>query len=85
MKMYYGHLLHMISLILEFINDEIESIDVQATKILNNNIEDTTLTLLNFKNNIKTHIFVSWIHPFKEQRFVIVEAMALWFFQILKK
>ncbi len=63
---------HDISLILEFINDEIKSIDVQATKILNNNIEDTTLTLLNFKNNVKTHIFVSWIHPFKEQRFVIV-------------
>jgi UDP-2-acetamido-3-amino-2,3-dideoxy-glucuronate N-acetyltransferase len=63
---------HDISLILEFINDEIESIDVQATKILNNNIEDTTLTLLNFKKNIKAHIFVSWIHPFKEQRFVIV-------------
>ena len=59
--MYCGHLLPMTSLILEFINDEILSIDVQATKILNDHIEDTTLTLLNFKNNIKTHIFVSWI------------------------
>jgi len=63
---------HDISLILEFVNKEILSIDVQATKILNDHIEDTTLTLINFKNNIQAHIFVSWIHPFKEQRFVVV-------------
>ena len=35
-------------------------------------IEDTTLSLIDFKNGQKAHVFVSWIHPFKEQRFVIV-------------
>ena len=63
---------HDISLILEFTGNELESINVQATNVLNNKIEDTTLTYLNFKNGIKAHIFVSWIHPFKEQRFVVV-------------
>ena len=63
---------HDISLILDIMNEKIENIEIQASKVLNNNIEDTSLTMLNFKNEKKAHIFVSWIHPFKEQRFVVV-------------
>ena len=63
---------HDISLILDFVNSEITNLEIQATKILNNKIEDTTLSLMTFKNNTKAHVFVSWIHPFKEQRFVVV-------------
>lgn len=63
---------HDISLILDFVNSEVKKLDIQATKILNNKVEDTTLSLLTFKNKMKAHVFVSWIHPFKEQRFVIV-------------
>ena len=63
---------HDISLILEFIKSDIKKIDVQSNKVLNTKIEDTTLTLITFANKIKAHIFVSWIHPFKEQRFTIV-------------
>ncbi len=63
---------HDISLILDFIKSDIKKIDVQSNKVFNNKIEDTTLTLIKFSNNINAHIFVSWIHPFKEQRFTIV-------------
>jgi len=63
---------HDISLMIDFVNSEIINIDVQGTKITNSKIEDTSLTLFEFKNKIKSHIFVSWIHPFKEQRFVVV-------------
>ena len=63
---------HDLSLILKFIKSEVSNLSVQASKILNNKIEDTTLTLLDFKNGQKAHVFVSWIHPFKEQRFVLV-------------
>lgn len=63
---------HDLSLILKFIESEVSNLSVQASKILNNKIEDTTLTLLDFKNGQKAHVFVSWIHPFKEQRFVLV-------------
>jgi UDP-2-acetamido-3-amino-2,3-dideoxy-glucuronate N-acetyltransferase len=31
-----------------------------------------TLTILGFDTGVKAHIFVSWLHPFKEQRLVIV-------------
>jgi UDP-2-acetamido-3-amino-2,3-dideoxy-glucuronate N-acetyltransferase len=35
-------------------------------------VHDTTLTLLRYPNNVAGHIFVSWLHPFKEQRLVVV-------------
>jgi len=39
---------------------------------LQNSIHDTTMTILTYPNNIVGHIFVSWLHPFKEHRIVIV-------------
>ncbi len=36
------------------------------------NIADVTVTNLLFDNGVRAHIFVSWLHPFKEQRLVIV-------------
>ena len=35
-------------------------------------IADVTVTQLEFKSGIKCHIFVSWLHPFKEQKPVVV-------------
>ena len=34
--------------------------------------EDVCLINLEFAHNIKAHIFVSWFHPFKEQRLVVI-------------
>ena len=39
---------------------------------LQKNIYDTTLTTLIFSNNLKAHIFVNWLHPFKEQKLVAI-------------
>lgn len=36
------------------------------------NIADVTLTHLLFDNGVRAHIYVSWLHPFKEQRLVII-------------
>src|SRR5690606_17150951 len=36
------------------------------------NIADVTVTDLLFDNGVRGHIFVSWLHPFKEQRLVVV-------------
>ncbi|NQU32259.1 MAG: Gfo/Idh/MocA family oxidoreductase [Bacteroidetes bacterium] len=40
--------------------------------ILQNGIHDTTITTLEYPNKTMGHIFVSWLHPFKEHRFVVV-------------
>lgn len=39
---------------------------------LNPEVADVTLTSLTFGGDVRAHIFVSWLHPFKEQRFVVV-------------
>lgn len=35
-------------------------------------IADTTVTQLRFDSGVRSHIFVSWLHPFKEQKLVVV-------------
>ena len=68
---------HDISMILSLIGEE--PIDVKATggAYLSPNIADTSLTFLSFKNNIKAHVFVSWLHPFKDQKLVVVGEKAM--------
>jgi UDP-2-acetamido-3-amino-2,3-dideoxy-glucuronate N-acetyltransferase len=39
---------------------------------VNKGIHDTTITYLKYPNDIQGHIFVSWLHPFKEHRLVII-------------
>lgn len=36
------------------------------------NIADVTVTDMLFDNGVRAHIHVSWLHPFKEQRLVII-------------
>jgi len=36
------------------------------------NIADVTVTNLLFDNGVRGHIHVSWLHPFKEQRLVVI-------------
>ena len=35
-------------------------------------IADTTMSNIRFSDDSRAHIFVSWLHPFKEQRLVVV-------------
>lgn len=39
---------------------------------LTRDVPDTTLTCLSFANGVKAHIYVSWLHPFKEHRFIVI-------------
>jgi len=39
---------------------------------LQKKIHDTTITYLKYPNNIQGHIYVSWLHPFKEHRLVVI-------------
>jgi UDP-2-acetamido-3-amino-2,3-dideoxy-glucuronate N-acetyltransferase len=63
---------HDISAILYLLNESPEGVTAQGASYLNRQISDVTLTVLNFGSGVKAHIFVSWLHPFKEQKLVIV-------------
>jgi predicted dehydrogenase len=36
------------------------------------NIADVTVTQLLFDNGVRAHIFVSWLHPYKEQKLAVI-------------
>lgn len=63
---------HDISMILGIADDLPESVYATGACHLNPRIHDVTTTHMSFKNGIEAHIFVSWLHPYKEQKLVVV-------------
>jgi len=63
---------HDISAILYLLDEMPIGVTATGGSYINSQICDTTLTACNFESGAKAHIFVSWLHPFKEQRMVIV-------------
>jgi UDP-2-acetamido-3-amino-2,3-dideoxy-glucuronate N-acetyltransferase len=63
---------HDISVILSLTGEMPESACSLGGNYLHERIADVTLSHLSFPSGIKAHIFVSWLHPYKEQRLVIV-------------
>jgi len=49
-----------------------ETVNSSGMDILQNGIHDTTVTTLEYPKKLMGHIYVSWLHPFKEHRFVVV-------------
>ncbi|MFA5404279.1 MAG: Gfo/Idh/MocA family oxidoreductase [Ignavibacteria bacterium] len=47
-------------------------VGAKGAAFVQENIEDTTLTYLKYPDNVHAHIFVSWLHPFKEHRVVVI-------------
>ncbi|MGZ6226164.1 MAG: Gfo/Idh/MocA family protein, partial [Syntrophales bacterium] len=59
---------HDISMILALAGEEPESVLATGGNYLHRRIADVTTTHLEFPSGLKAHIFVSWLHPFKEQK-----------------
>lgn len=63
---------HDISMILALIGGEPESVFAVGHSYLNREVTDVTTTHLSFSGGQAAHIHVSWLHPFKEQRLVVI-------------
>ncbi len=63
---------HDISILQYLIEADPVNIASHGARFVQNGIEDTTITYLTYPGNIHAHIFVSWLHPFKEQRLVAI-------------
>ncbi|MEM7235981.1 MAG: Gfo/Idh/MocA family oxidoreductase, partial [Planctomycetota bacterium] len=44
-------------------------------------IHDTTMTVIRYPENVVGHIFVSWLHPFKEHRLVVIGSKGMLSFE----
>ncbi len=63
---------HDVAVILRLMGQSPVRVSATGGSYLTSGIADTTLSNLSFDNESRAHIFVSWLHPFKEQRLVVV-------------
>lgn len=63
---------HDISVICSLVGAEPVSVSASGGQYLQPEIMDVTVTNLLFGDGVRAHIFVSWLHPYKEQRLVVM-------------
>lgn len=75
---------HDISVILQMLREGPSRVAAQGGSYLNPPIADTTLSTLEFASGVKAHIFVSWLHPFKEQKLCVIGSQRMAVFDDLE-
>ena len=70
---------HDVSMILQLAGEMPTEVVATGGHYLTEGIADTTMSQMSFASNIQAHIFVSWLHPYKDQRLVVIgdKAMAV--------
>ena len=70
---------HDISMILGLTGEEPDAVSAQGTVAFTHGIADLVSAQMRFPGGAHAHILVSWMHPFKEQRLVVIgdKAMAV--------
>ncbi len=76
---------HDISVILGLLGEMPSSVQAQGGNYLHRQIADVTVSLLSFSSGVKAHIFVSWLHPYKEQKLVVVGDKKMAMFDDMEK
>ena len=54
-----------------------KKIQASGSDFVQKGIHDSTVTYLEYENGAEGHIFVSWLHPFKEHRLVVIGSEAM--------
>jgi UDP-2-acetamido-3-amino-2,3-dideoxy-glucuronate N-acetyltransferase len=65
---------HDVSVLLHLTESLPLQVSTTGGTYLQPNIADVTVSNLQFDHGVRAHIFVSWLHPFKEQKLVVVGA-----------
>lgn len=63
---------HDIAVLLRLVGADPVEVKAFGGAYLRPEVADTTVTHLRFPDGVRAHIFVSWLHPYKEQRLVVV-------------
>jgi len=62
---------HDISMILSLMNGLPEKVTAVSSSFIDSKVADITTSHLEFPGGRSAHIFVSWLHPYKEQKLVV--------------
>jgi UDP-2-acetamido-3-amino-2,3-dideoxy-glucuronate N-acetyltransferase len=76
---------HDISVILLLLDAFPEWASTSGQSYLRHDIADVTMTCLGFPGRARAHIFVSWLHPFKEQKLVVIGSQKMAVFDDVAK
>jgi UDP-2-acetamido-3-amino-2,3-dideoxy-glucuronate N-acetyltransferase len=68
---------HDLSMILSLVGEEPAQVTASGGFYLHKTIADVTTTHLVFPGGEQAHVFVSWLHPFKEQKLVVIGDRAM--------
>jgi UDP-2-acetamido-3-amino-2,3-dideoxy-glucuronate N-acetyltransferase len=69
---------HDVSVILSLVGERMpDEVRCVGSECVSPGVADVSLTTLRFKGDLRAHIYVSWLNPFKEQRLVIVGSRGL--------
>jgi len=63
---------HDIAVVLRLVGELPLEVATTGGNYVQPNLADVAVTNLLFSNGVRAHIFVSWLHPYKEQRLVVV-------------
>lgn len=72
---------HDISILNYLIGKLPDTIKASGACYLQRDIEDTVIASYSYPGNINTHIFLSWLHPFKEHRLIAAGSKAMLVFE----
>ena len=68
---------HDIAIFQYLTNSSPKIIHSKGSTFLQEGIPDSTMTIFKYENGVEGHIFVSWLHPFKEHRLVVIGTEAM--------
>lgn len=76
---------HDIAIILRLVGDMPYEVLAAGGAYIQANVADVTVTQMLFDNGVRAHIFVSWMHPYKEQRLIVVGSKKMAMFDDVSK
>jgi UDP-2-acetamido-3-amino-2,3-dideoxy-glucuronate N-acetyltransferase len=76
---------HDISVILLLLKQLPIQVTATGGAYLQPNIADVTVSTMLFNRGVRAHLFVSWLHPYKEQRLVVVGERRMAVFDDVRK
>ncbi len=63
---------HDVHVLLRLLGEAPVEVACQGGSYLSHQLADVTMSMMTFASGVRGHIFVSWLHPFKEQKLVVV-------------
>ena len=72
---------HDISIFQYLIGREPAEVMSRGGAFVQSHLHDSTLTILRYPDNVIGHVFVSWLHPYKEHRLVLIGSKGMLSFE----